>query len=725
MAYAVKYRITQATQSGAIQYLDILEDSYVGVIIAYPAISLKLQYVPSSDDIFEPIYASNLSATIDVTDDINNMPNFSTLNDKKYLCKLYSDANLKWQGWALSDEVLFVFSTGRKEITFNAICGLGMLNDIPFVNSTTDLRSTVMHYLTDALNKVAFPSVMILSSCSIYSSSMQNRTAFGSNEPWLQAYMSFTNFYIQKTIANGATENAISSLTALRDILSSWGCRIFMDNGEWNIIQVNQAFENTRFWTRYDITGTVITYGTFTTNINVPTNGIFVNGNQAKIYKKGYNNFISEKAIEFPKNYIFNADLKLYSGNDATLWTRTESGTGKVFIQVNTDKDINAWILALGDSSTSFAQVESNSPIPVTAGDKFQFQFRVYATLGVFGPDGITLLPNCYLKLIIAGGAISYYLSDNNTWKVMLLTGNTYYKVNDKTNKTLVNLEEIPPNPISGALTMAIYLTGTGSNTQSSLIAGDFEITQVSLFKKVTFTANLNGDKTYRKEVVFAHGYNSDITSSLSNGELPAFLGAVTDINGVALYGWYMFERFGVDSFQSLALLMFKNYINMYRKNIINIDATINTTAGAIDVYNFTDTDPSQISVTGKKYIIGNTTFNAPINEMQSTLLEVDNTPQTVTITTKYDNGVDPGISFSMAGASTTKPGACALTTYTLTKYSNKFGPGVGDTIYNEVSLQTTFAGSGLWWKLYNRYYNTVIALRINASGVILESNTC
>lgn len=142
-------------------------------------------------------------------------------------------------------------------------------------------------------------------------------------------------------------------------------------------------------------------------------------------------------------------------------------------------------------------------------------------------------------------------------------------------------------------------------------------------------------------------------------------------------------------------------------------------------MYTFDDTDPSQINVATKKYIIGNSTFMPIPNELQCTFLEVSNDPQEITITTKYDNGVDPGISFSMAGASTTKPNACALGTYTLTKYAANFLPGVGDFIYNEAALTNAFNGGSIWWKLYSRYFNTVRALRISSAGEVLESQTC
>ena len=112
MAYANKYKITMATKCGSTSTLYLLQDGYVGDLIEYPAVNLQIQYLPKSDDIFEPIYASQLNVVIDVTDNISNMPDFTTLSDRKYLCKLYYGATLEWQGWALSDYVKMSYSNG-------------------------------------------------------------------------------------------------------------------------------------------------------------------------------------------------------------------------------------------------------------------------------------------------------------------------------------------------------------------------------------------------------------------------------------------------------------------------------------------------------------------------------------------------------------------------------------------------------------------------------------
>lgn len=725
MAYAIKYKIQQATQSGSTIVVDLLEDGYVGSVINYDATTIQLQYIPSSDDPFEPIYASQLNVGINVTDDVANMPDFTTMDDRKYWVKMYVDSVLKWQGWALSDNVQYLFSTGFKELQFNAICGLGMLQNIDYSTAITDYRLQILQVIYDCLTPLQYPTQPNLkSSISIYSATMFNRTDNPNSEPWNQAYMAVNNFVQVETDESGVSRNKFNCLGVLRDVLLSWGCRIFMANGEWNIVQINQQAETTRYWTRYSLTTGYLNDGTDTGDINIPTDAIFVNNSQVKIYKKGFNNFVSYKKIEFPSNLLYNPDLKLFSGNDATYWTETVSGTGYVAIKENQDKQINAFILALGDVTTgALAQVDSSTPMPINVGDSPKVQFRIYNTTANLDGGG-ALLPNCIVKLIVSGASSSVYLADDNTWKTFSIGVTDYYKVNDKANNSLVNLEEIPGSPIDGTLSFGIFIQGSGVNTQSALIIGDFEVTFNSEFKSVLMTAEINATDTYRKEIAFPHGYNIDrgTTADIKT----TFYGAITDSSGNQLYGWYMFERVGVDNYFSLAELMFQNYINMLRQNIINIDAAIEGTFYASDVLTFTDTDPSQISVQGSKYLLGNSTFDTKRNECYGTYLQIDNTYQEANITTVFDNGVGVGIALSMHNnAALSSAAACLFSTYTLTKYSTQFLPVVNDIIYNDINLTLPFSGGTLWYKFFIPYFNTTRSYRINASGVITEVATC
>ena len=131
MSYYNKYKFTFATRANKTAYLYLQE--YLGsapTVIEYQGVDINLQYLPNSDDPFEPIFASQLGITIDITDDLANIPNLVTLDDRKYFAKLYLDATLEWCGWVLSDSVSIGFSTGRRQMSFNAIDGLGMLKDI-------------------------------------------------------------------------------------------------------------------------------------------------------------------------------------------------------------------------------------------------------------------------------------------------------------------------------------------------------------------------------------------------------------------------------------------------------------------------------------------------------------------------------------------------------------------------------------------------------------------
>ena len=725
MAYTKKYTASFATKNADTLTIELWEDGYVGSVITYPCDSYNKQYIPQGDDPFEPIYASQVSVVLDVTTDLANMPDFTTLDDRKYWVKVLRGSNVDWQGWALSDDVQLNFDGDIKQVQFNAVCGLGMLQDIDFSTAVTTYRAYIWQFFLDAITKLNFPTAPnIVDFTSIFGGSMFNRVDAPQSTPWTQCYMAVNNFVRTRVDEQGITRNEFNCLDVLREILLSWGCRIFMANGEWNIVQVNQACNSTRYFTRYDGAGSYLSDGTVTGFKNIPTDAIFVEGDQLKIYKKGFNNFIGFKKIEFPDNMLFNASLKQLTAGNADFWTETVSGTGLVSVRENQTKELNAFILALGNTTTAaLAQVDSSVGIPINAGDSPLIQFRVYNTTANLDGGG-ALLPNCILRILVAGATSTVYLADDNTWKIFTIGVTDFYRVEDKAEDTLVNLEEVPGSPIDGDLSFGVLIQGSGVNTQSAIIIGDFEISVDSLFRSVLMTAKINDTNSYRKDVVFPHGYNIEV-SSLSNKK-PSFLGAITDVDGNQIYGWYMQERLGTDNYFSLAHLMFQNYINMLRQNLINIDSSIYGLLTATDVMTFTDTDPAQISVTGKKYIIGSTTFDSQQNELIGTVLQVDNTHQEVTVTTVYDNGIAIGIAQNVHnGAGLSSAAACAFTDYTLTKYTEQFLPVVNDVVYNDIDLTLPFSGGTLWYKFFIPYFNTTRSYRINASGVITDVGFC
>ena len=86
---------------------------------------------------------------------------------------------------------------------------------------------------------------------------------------------------------------------------------------------------------------------------------------------------------------------------------------------------------------------------------------------------------------------------------------------------------------------------------------------------------------------------------------------------------------------------------NLDWQNIINIDcnlSSVNTNSGVLNGFNvlqvLDDNDPASINVSTNYYMFGNTTMNLYADEIQSTLLEINNVNiEGATIQTTYTNG--------------------------------------------------------------------------------------
>lgn len=633
MAYAKKYLSEFNSQSGEQIYIELWEDGYDGSVIEYPCDSFNLQYIPQGDDPFEMIYASQVNVELDVTNNVEDMPDFTTLNDRKYLCKVIKDSNLEWQGWVLSDDVQFNFSTGIKSVFFNAICGLGMLKDITFSESElteTNVYKSILYCLCKAISDVGTPTDNnIFASVSIYAEAMNDRNDDPSFDPFQQSFIQLS----------GIIENNeyISSLDLIKNILKSFGCRIFYAKGRWNILQINQMALPNPYYTLYDIEGTILSSGTLDDISNVPTDMIFVTGNQIKILKKGFNNIISRNKIEYPENYIFNANLKLNDGLDqADGWGQFNSGSGVVGLIFKDEQEFNYWELELF-SIGDLAKVETTSGFLIAEGDIINFKYSVIDSTPATSPTGTV---TSKMIMLLNDGTNTYYVSNTSsgtkkgTWKIATGPITDYYVVDGDPISVNKNFDSFPA-PSTGIVYVGFILD---SATAEYLLVGDFRVTVDSPFKEVIIESKIDNTKAYTKSVEFPFGVNSNVLGKFS------YKGFISDSNGNMYVNWYNLER-PTDTYRSLAELMVKNYVIQYRKNIINIDSSIEGLNSGFNRLSFADTDPAQINVEDKVYLIGNTTISLDMNEFQGTLLEVTDTDQNATITTTYVNrtkGTEP-----------------------------------------------------------------------------------
>ena len=102
---------------------------------------------------------------------------------------------------------------------------------------------------------------------------------------------------------------------------------------------------------------------------------------------------------------------------------------------------------------------------------------------------------------------------------------------------------------------------------------------------------------------------------------------------------WYRYGKDGL--YASLGDLLMQQYINSYGKNIINIDGSVSSFVTTNATYPYlnaskmvrsNDTDPAQISVNDKSFMLGNSTISYVGNQMNGTLLEISNTDIPATV---------------------------------------------------------------------------------------------
>ena len=119
-----------------------------------------------------------------------------------------------------------------------------------------------------------------------------------------------------------------------------------------------------------------------------------------------------------------------------------------------------------------------------------------------------------------------------------------------------------------------------------------------------------------------------------------------SDSTYISATGWYRYGPYNAPT-DGLSQTIIKEYINNYRRNLINMDCnlfgitTSNGNFAANKLLKILDTDPAQINIQNKRYMTGNMTIDIVNCQTQATLLDISNVEISSTITTTFTvNGV-------------------------------------------------------------------------------------
>jgi hypothetical protein len=637
MAYGQKYSVLFATRADKDVELKIWQDGYVGSIIELQGIDVNLQYIPKSDDPYEPIMSSQLGVTLDFTDNISDIINFTNIDDRYTYVEMYVNSIIEWVGFVINDNVQISYSTGRKVVGFNATDGLGMLKDVTFVppigNYGVNDSNSLLNILKTCFNSIGFKNNRnIITLCSYYANGMLDRSVNSWEDPFFQTYINYRTFLKDEY-------NYTNSLDIVSNIAKSFGCKVFQAKGKWWVVSINEFAETNAYYTEYTPLGSRVNNGDgnlintsseiqpYSTN----TSGLyFIDNSQLKIIKKGFYKIIAEGSVEIAQNYIPNGNLEDNDGTEATFWTRSSTGDGTCLLLQNTILDYYYFELTApsgGPAGTAAVTLDATSNAYITTGDSLQLNISINAN-SVATPIG-------FIDITIDTGTTIYYLNNNKQWQTTA-TSYTVYNTNTSgpAQEFVLDLKTAI-FPATGQLSFTYRI----SEGIAFITLRNFVMKIKSIVSGYNLSGTLVESDQYTNTIELPYGNTG------SDSFYPSAKGTLLLSNKSVAAGWYRYGMEPVGEFFTLAELIVQQYVNTYALNIINVDCDLSSfytanatfpTLNASKLIFATDTDPASINISEKSYMLGNATISYPSDSANATLLQISNTEIECTRVNKY-----------------------------------------------------------------------------------------
>jgi hypothetical protein len=341
--------------------------------------------------------------------------------------------------------------------------------------------------------------------------------------------------------------------------------------------------------------------------------------------------------------------------------------------------------------------------------------------VGATVPDAFFIL-----RIQLQTPAGFYSIDNNKEWE---FGGSSYYFEPYDVDTTLTELSlTLPPAPESGTIYFEYVLAKPASTYWKSTVeaneVSNFIFTIQPAFQSYQCIGSLNNTDEYVFNADLDLGFNDSYNGYYS------YKGFLADEDGLNLKNWYRYEYLS-DKYRSLSQLVIRQYSNNLNKNVINIDSTfmgMNTDegrfSGAMRI-KATDTDPAQISVANKQYMVGNTTIDLFNDTIQGTLLDInsDNVEANIfeVINSTSTPPFVPSVAHLRSNGYNTSAEALAgtLTATEIFTLDGITDPDYGDVFYEDEDGAITFNGDYLWYKVETVFPNTKV-YQIRIDGVII-----
>ena len=649
MAYGLRYTLTQELRDETIQIVKIYKKDYSGSVKVYEPTSIILQPNSNEEDPIGGIISSqlNVSFIISTEDDYTNFPDLLNFDDTLYYVELVINNLIKWKGFLFNDYIDVAFTTGNQVVNIVCVDGLSLIKYNNFdtnnsINSVIPLINLIGTCLSNINYRVASN---LFACCSYYAEGMLDRGDGGQYEPFAQSAI-----YIRDVIN-------VDYYTILDNIVQTFGCRLFQSNGDWYILPIN-SMASTVYFTKYTITSTpaVVSSGTLNNLINIQPyqdgNVHFIDNNQTKIVRKGYQVVESNSQYDYSQNAINNGSFKKIVSGEAIGWEKTVVATGTVDLVVDNEAEFNYYDIKNGASFFGRAQLanvvtglpkQTYAPEMFGPGATLSFEYEGFQV-----GDKIRLIIELYKK-----GAVSYtsyYLTNDFKWSDTLVAIDVLAEKEEIFEKKTIN---IPLGLVAN--------TGPTLNVYFGHIIVKFLADSVDYNGgkikniKITQTPNqltaldikrqIGQDNVIVKSIDIPYGlYHPPFTSwnGGNNNTGALFNLTLTGFFGGSLLNWYRYG-FAAEEFYQLHSLIIRQYSNLLNKNIATLEGDLgnyNSANGLVyldKTYTVQDASTNALSYNGKKFLMNRLTldtYNSQVTSIQ--LIEVVNTDNASVETLKY-----------------------------------------------------------------------------------------
>lgn len=250
----VKYTIPFKSHDNTQWRIDISNANYSGASIFVSGVSEQCAIlshdVETTDDPFSVFIKSTLVLNIynEGQIDVNEL---QQAQDKDFIISRYREGILTWVGYLVSEGIQqqFIAIESKPKLTINAICGLGLLADMPYVHNDlpglefANVRSPI-NYFRNILFTLLGITLPIRWSNILENSSYPGDDIFSSGTTlWSVNGEGFLSYQSGQSGSDAGPTQTCEYV--LKGMLQSMQCRIYQDNGMWIIRRINDVAQNT------------------------------------------------------------------------------------------------------------------------------------------------------------------------------------------------------------------------------------------------------------------------------------------------------------------------------------------------------------------------------------------------------------------------------------------------------------------------------------------------